>query len=147
MNKQIQFSGRMHQLKEQLQDVAEMELSAAQEGLRQAEGTVTEVYQRWQSALGGPVQESVLELQYRSNYASVLQRQLEQRRAQAAAAAERVRDRLAKLKTAAIETEQWGHLFVQAEQKARQEQLHRDQIEADDLAAGRFIFKQRGEGV
>lgn len=147
MKEHLVFPNRMHQLKSQLQNVAEMELTAAREGLRRAETTVSDVYRRWQSSLGGPSTESVLELQYRTEYATMLQKQLEEGRQFAAAAAEQVRERLVKLKVAAIETEQWGHLSAQALEAVRQAETKRVQDEADDLAAGRFTYGQRREEV
>jgi flagellar biosynthesis chaperone FliJ len=144
MRERTRFTARMHNLKEQLQHVAEMELSAAREALHQAETSAIRMHERWQSALGGPVNETVSELQYRADYASILRRQLEHQRETALAASKTVSHRVEALKWANVANEQWAHLSNEAKAQRLQELEHRGQNEADDLASGRFATRQKG---
>lgn len=145
MTNQTQFPSRMHNLKEQLQRVTEMELSAARQSLEQLETKVASIHRSWQAALAGPVNEKVVDMQYRSMYAAALHRQLEGQRQLAVEAADEVRQRLQAVKVANVATEQWAHLSETAKMQVVKAVEHHHQIEADDLAAGRYAISQGGE--
>jgi|GEM_PF-4510709 len=142
MDEKLRIASRIRNVKESLQEQAEIQLSNAVTNLRQLESRETDLHNLKLNSGGEPGLTTVADLQARMLYGDLLGIRLQEVRDAATAAANEVEQRRQEVQEAYVETNRWITLEDMHQSRVKQETEHHQQQMADELAIMNHFLRE-----